>query len=98
MGSARIVKLDPLLDGQVSDLFTRQFGSQTILLLEYPIHPLSQRILSAMVGLGHADPQARLLQTIDILMATILRALVGVVNGSTAFGQFGQRTLQRPHT
>ena len=62
--------------------FKFEIRIQPIFLFEDPIDPFGQGILGAVILLGHAHFQSRLLHPLHIGVGCILTSPIGVVNGA----------------
>jgi hypothetical protein len=75
MGPPIVIQLHPLINQLPPLRLGFYFLPQAILAFEDPIHPFGQRVLRAMIPLGHADRQPPLRQRVHIFMAAILAPL-----------------------
>src|SRR5205085_11234835 len=98
MRSTLIVRLNRLVYGASGLCFTVEAGSQSIFALQYPIHSLGQGVLRTMILLRHADSQSSLGQNGSILMRTVLRPSIRMMNRPRSQRQLRQSHLQGQHT
>src|ERR1017187_6985033 len=95
VGPAGVVQIDRLVHCQKRLRLGFELPAQSILALENAVHPLGQRILRAMIGLGHAQSQPVSHYPVHILMAAILRPLIRMMDGRGSGGHLRHRLLDR---
>src|SRR5688500_9970048 len=89
----RVIQIDGLINGQARAGLSLKFLAQGIFALKNSIHPLSQRILRAVIALRHADPQPPSCQQFNIFMTAVLRASIGMMNRPGPLWQIYQSLL-----
>src|SRR5688572_29492822 len=96
--AARVVQVHGLIHRATRVLLALEFPPHAIFAFENAVHALGQGVLCTVIALGHTDAQAAIRQPIHVLMTTVLRAAIGVMNGVDARRQIAQRPLQSLET
>jgi hypothetical protein len=76
VGPAVVVEPYGLVDRSARLLPADEGLTQAVLLFEDPIEPFSDRVLSAVVDLGHAHRQVAITKTADVLVAAVLTSAI----------------------
>src|ERR1017187_4512770 len=95
VGPAGVVQIDRLVHCQKRVRLGFELPSQSILALENAVDPLRQRILRAVVCLGHAHAQPVSHHPVHLLRAAILRPPIRMMDGRGSGGHLRHRLLER---
>src|SRR5262249_26890853 len=98
MRTTCVVGVDRLGDGESGLSGGAELPVEIKLVLQNPIHPFRIAMFIAVVLLGHADRQEAIPQDGRVVMAAVLTAAIGMMDGPAIAGQLRDGHLQGLYT